>query len=95
MQGCGHAGKRRLTGRRFYSEVAFPVLSSFPQLANGANSVTVSARLGKTSAIGEWVQSLQEVAGRQVGVEDREELLDGLSQIKAAYRAEDDDDSSE
>lgn len=66
----------------------FPILDSFPGVNEGAKSFKIRARLGLSSSTSTWAALLQTSVMRVVNAEHREELYDGLGQIKAAYKPE-------
>lgn len=86
----------------FKSTLEFPVLDSFPSdlirdQGPVGSTLGVDVALSATSTIGRDLKSLQQSIVRRVGVEEREDLMNGLSELSEAYHArwEADSDSGE
>ena len=74
----------------YSTSLRFPLPSSFPRiysLAEGpsAESCSVTTNLRMSSSIGDWIQGLERIACRAVGVDEREELKDGLRGMAEGY----------
>lgn len=75
---------------RFRSNLLMPLPTSFPRIytlteGSQAQNCSVSTSLRAISSIGEWVRALERVSSRAVGVDEREELHDGLLSIAEGY----------
>ncbi|KAI9802066.1 MAG: mtDNA inheritance, partitioning of the mitochondrial organelle [Piccolia ochrophora] len=75
---------------RFRTPVRFPKLDSFPSIYSQnsiqSGGVTAQTALLTSTTVANYVKSVQRFAGRSVGVEEREALMNGLSELAEAYQ---------
>ncbi|OGM43673.1 protein dml1 [Aspergillus bombycis] len=72
----------------FHAPIAFPILDSYPShMFSGAkqNKINVLAALTASSRTAERIKLLETVAGRIIGVDERETLVNGLGEIRESY----------
>ncbi|KAB8274284.1 tubulin domain-containing protein [Aspergillus minisclerotigenes] len=72
----------------FHTPLAFPILDSYPShMFSGAkqNKINVLAALTASSRTAERIKVLETVAGRIIGVNERETLVNGLGEIRESY----------
>ncbi|EEP82223.1 conserved hypothetical protein [Uncinocarpus reesii 1704] len=86
----------------FQTPLEFPILDSFPpdlirRQPPGRSTLGVHVALSATSGIGKDLKNLQQVVGRRIAVEEREDLINGLNELSEAYQArwENDSDSGD
>jgi hypothetical protein len=76
---------------RFESGLRLPILDSFPcNLFSGSSpeaGIKVHASLAATSAVADRIKGLQAIAGRAVGMDEREALINDLGEIRETYEA--------
>ncbi|KAL1963648.1 hypothetical protein VTN77DRAFT_7969 [Rasamsonia byssochlamydoides] len=74
---------------RYYTTLRFPILDSYPRdllpCSNAETGVEIHAALSTTTRIGDKLKDLQTIAGRTVGVDERETLTNGLAEIRESY----------
>ncbi|KAL5364950.1 protein dml1 [Aspergillus floccosus] len=73
----------------FYTPLRFPILDSFPanliQGAKTGGSVNILATLTASSRTAERIRKFEAVAGRIIGVDERENIVNGLGEIRETY----------
>lgn len=73
----------------FYTPLRFPILDSFPanliQGAKAGGSVNILATLTASSRTAERIKKFEAVAGRIIGVDERENIVNGLGEIRETY----------
>ncbi|KAE8160695.1 tubulin domain-containing protein [Aspergillus tamarii] len=72
----------------FHTPLAFPILDSYPgRIFSGTkqNKVNVLAALTASSRTAERIKVLETVAGRIIGIDERETLVNGLGEIRESY----------
>lgn len=78
-----------LTQYSFDTPLLFPMLSSFPSIVNipsrPADKLAVHAGLTTSTAVAEQIRNLERIAGRLVGLEEREALSNGLMTMAEEY----------
>lgn len=87
-------------GLTHQTSLLFPVPSSFPPIfrfAGQPQKLAVRASLTTSTAVADRIRDLKDIAGRLVGLDDREALTDGLVTLAEEYEegwsgSEDDDD---
>lgn len=74
---------------RYYTTLRFPILDSYPRdllpRSNGETAVEIHAALSTTTRIGDKLKELQTIAGRTIGVDEREALINGLGELRESY----------
>ncbi|KAI1982037.1 mtDNA inheritance, partitioning of the mitochondrial organelle [Ophidiomyces ophidiicola] len=95
MQHHGHAPS---IFSNFESSLEFPILDSFPSdlirnQSRTGSTLSVEVALSATSTIGKQIDALRETIGKRTKVEEREDLLNGLSELSEMYQAHWEDDS--
>lgn len=74
---------------RYYTPLAFPLLDSFPsivpQISSPSQSVAVHSSLATSTKISLRIKGLQELVCKMVSVEERENLSNGLGNLREAY----------
>ncbi|KAL4997822.1 tubulin domain-containing protein [Aspergillus recurvatus] len=74
---------------RFHTSLQYPLLDSFPNdmisLSTPKDKVNTIAALTASTRTAERVRSLESVAGRVVAVDERENLVNGLGEIRESY----------
>ena len=72
---------------RYQSDLAFPILETFPSIFNedDNSSISIRAELGTSKAVAFWAQKLESQTKWLVGREDREDFCNSLHQIREAY----------
>lgn len=77
------------TVQSFDTPLLFPVLPSFPSIVNipsrSDDKLAVHAGLTTSTAVADQIRNLERIAGRLVGVEEREALSNGLLTIAEEY----------
>ncbi|KAJ9264347.1 hypothetical protein DTO212C5_7182 [Paecilomyces variotii] len=77
------------TLQRFNTGLRLPILDSFPRNlfadSRPEAGIKVHAALAATSAVADRIKALQAIAGRAVGVDEREALVNGLGEIRETY----------
>ncbi|PWY90127.1 protein dml1 [Aspergillus heteromorphus CBS 117.55] len=75
--------------QRFHSSLYFPVLDSFPRdmfpLLQSKGKISVVAALTASSRTAEKIKAFERLAGRVAGVDERENLVNGLGEIRETY----------
>ncbi|KAI9932143.1 hypothetical protein ASPWEDRAFT_59420 [Aspergillus wentii DTO 134E9] len=75
--------------QRFHTSLRFPILDSFPgnmlPISNPDAGAKVLAALTASSRTAERIKTMQAVAGRMIGVDERENLVNGLGEIRESY----------
>ncbi len=91
-------GPRSSTHR---TQLLFPVLPSFPRIfrfGRDSEKLAIDANLSTTTAVSGQIRDVERLSRRLIGVDEREALCDGLSNMAAEYDegwsddGEDDDD---
>ncbi|KAL2871938.1 misato family protein [Aspergillus lucknowensis] len=76
---------------RVHTPLSYPILDSFPNdmlsVPTPGQKVNVIAALTASTRTAQRVKSLEAVAGRVVGVDERENLVNGLGEIRESYEA--------
>jgi hypothetical protein len=70
------------------SQLLFPILSSYPHIfrfPDHPQKLAINARLSTSTKVADSIRSLERVASGLLGVEEREALCDGLSNIAQEY----------
>ncbi|GAM90790.1 hypothetical protein ANO11243_088350 [Dothideomycetidae sp. 11243] len=68
------------------TDLLFPLLSSFPNIYDQqSEKVEVEAALSTSAQMAAYVRGLVGLAGRAIGVEDREALVEGLERVAEEY----------
>lgn len=86
------------TASRYRTDLAFPIIDSFPPPYGShdrarPHGLRTKTSLYKSNTVASWARGLGTIVRRQGRLDEREELLDGLEQIATAYhRKESDDD---
>ncbi|KAL6238933.1 hypothetical protein BDW75DRAFT_199932 [Aspergillus navahoensis] len=74
---------------RFHTPLQYPLLDSFPNdmiaFTTPENKVNIIAALTASTRTAERVRSLESVAGRIVALDERENLVNGLGEIRESY----------
>lgn len=84
----------------FHTPLQFPLLDSFPRdMLPGSRAdegVNVLAALTSSSRTSDALRGFEQVAGRMIGIDEREALVNGLGEIRESYeiaqRSESDSD---
>jgi hypothetical protein len=67
----------------------FPLIDSFPHTLIGASShspnLAVKSALSTTTEVADRIKAIRRVLGRSIGIEEREDLTNGLGEICDAY----------
>ncbi|KAE8351286.1 tubulin domain-containing protein [Aspergillus coremiiformis] len=72
----------------FHAPLPFPILDSYPSTIFSSaqqNKVNVLAALTASSRTAERIKMMETVAGRIIGVDERETLVNGLGEIRESY----------
>ncbi|KAL2824129.1 tubulin domain-containing protein [Aspergillus cavernicola] len=74
---------------RFHTGLQYPILDSTPNnlftLANSEQKLNVLATLTVSTRTAERMKSMESIAGRVIGVDERENLVNGLGEIRESY----------
>ena len=73
---------------RYHSSLEYPLLDSFPpifSLSPNLSQVAVHTSLSTTSAISNRVKALQKIVSRLANLDERETLMNSLSEISESY----------
>ncbi|KAL4975646.1 tubulin domain-containing protein [Aspergillus desertorum] len=74
---------------KFHTPLQYPLLDSFPSdlvsLPTPENKMNIIAALTTSTRTAERVKSLEFVAGRVIAVDERENLVNGLGEIRESY----------
>lgn len=74
---------------RFHTQLSYPILDSFPSdmidLSSPKNKVDIVAALTASSRTGEQLKKLESVASRMTAVDEREDMVNGLGEIRELY----------
>ncbi|KZF24059.1 tubulin nucleotide-binding domain-like protein [Xylona heveae TC161] len=90
---AAYRARQRLAGRpiteRFHSGLKFPLLDSFPRIfkmsSSDEQSVGVYSSLSTESSVAVRIEALRGIVGKNVGLDERETLSNGLDEICEAY----------
>jgi len=66
----------------------FPLLNSFPRIftqPRRSNTLSVSTSLSTDTTVALRIKSLQHIASRAIGIDEREALSNSLGEIAEAY----------
>lgn len=89
---------------RYHSNLAFPLLDSYPSIFRDAGGVSTTERtplrlaISTNSSVTDKVKGLRSTVLRSIGLEDREDIGDQLAEIAETYKdgwssgSDDDDD---
>ncbi|KAL4809194.1 tubulin domain-containing protein [Aspergillus unguis] len=76
---------------RLHTPLAYPILDSFPhdmiKLPTPENNIDIVASLTASTRTAEKMKALESVAGRVISVDERENLVNGLGEIRESYEA--------
>ncbi|KAL3469180.1 tubulin domain-containing protein [Aspergillus californicus] len=74
---------------RFHTPLQYPILDSFPNdllaLPKPEQKINMLAALTASTRTGERMKIMESVAGRVIGVDERENLVNGLGEIRESY----------
>ncbi|KAL4818562.1 tubulin domain-containing protein [Aspergillus spinulosporus] len=74
---------------RFHTPLQYPLLDSFPNdmiaLSTPENKLSIIAALTTSTRTAEKIKNLESVAGRVIAVDERENLVNGLGEIRESY----------
>jgi hypothetical protein len=80
-----------LTFSRLHTPLHYPILDSFPNdlltVPTPGQKINVVAALTSSTRTAQKVKGLEAVAGRIIGVDERENLVNGLGEIRESYEA--------
>ena len=83
----------------YASKVEYPLIDSFPQdmirFSNKSKTVRTKCSLTSTSCTVNRITNLQRMISQSLGSDEREDLLNDLSQLSEPYQVAQDDNSSE
>jgi len=82
------------------TQLLFPLLASYPhvfRLEGRPEKLAIKARLSTSTAVADRIRSLETVARRMIGIDDREALCDGLVTMAEEYEEgwSDDEDGAD
>lgn len=73
----------------FYTPLRFPILDSFPanlfQGAKVGGNISLLTTLTASSRTADRIKKFEAIAGRIVGVDERENIVNGLGEIRESY----------
>jgi hypothetical protein len=74
---------------RFHTPLQYPLLDSFPSdmitLSMPENKLSIISALTTSTRTAEKIKNLESVAGRLITVDERENLVNGLGEIRESY----------
>lgn len=74
---------------RFYTPLPYPILDSFPDdmitQSTSEKKLNITAALTSSTRTADRIRNLEFVAGRVITVDERENLVNGLGEIRESY----------
>lgn len=74
---------------RFYTPLPYPILDSFPEdmitHSTPEKKLGITAALTSSTRTADRIKNLEFVAGRVITVDERENLVNGLGEIRESY----------